>query len=225
MLLSLHSALLLTLASAQPPIRVSYMSYATVDEKTFYIQGGSDGTSFNGTYSLDLTELTWLTSKPPWKTLSQGPDDFGHSMTVSSDKQSLIVWGRLTGISIYNIASNTWKTRTALHVPPISRDFGRRSIADPNSGKIYIPAANESQVMLSYDPATGVSSRLSMPPELSVNPGNTFQSFGAAWSTQRNSILVYGGYIDGAVFQGINKLYEYKPETDKWGILVSETLM
>ncbi|KAG0272680.1 hypothetical protein BGZ96_005226, partial [Linnemannia gamsii] len=72
------------------------MAYATIDENTFYIQGGNIHPPPGGVvtkvtlqlFSLDLTQ-NWDAASAPWKRLaipsSNLPQTYGHSMTVSPD--------------------------------------------------------------------------------------------------------------------------------------------
>ncbi|KAF9083933.1 hypothetical protein BGX27_003969 [Mortierella sp. AM989] len=109
--------LFLVFATAQTPNPVTAMAYATIDEKTLHIQGGSQsvvgGGSVNQFFALDLTQSNWDIFNPPWKALAVGsgtqvaPVDSLHSMTVSKDKQSLIVWGMI-------LESRSTTSRTAL---------------------------------------------------------------------------------------------------------------
>ncbi|KAF9346920.1 hypothetical protein BGX26_001548 [Mortierella sp. AD094] len=192
--------LFVTFAAAQVPNPVAWMAYTTVDEETLYIQGGgkdSSITSVNQFFALDLTHLSWNTSNPPWKALSLGsgtqaaPTDSEHSMTVSKDKQSLIIWGRLTGISVYNITGGFWFAPSSM---PLNSNIldGLQVVTDPGSGLIYIPSgAGKGLSMMQYDPSTGNNQVLPMPAQIA---NYSFKHYSAVWSTQRSTILLYGGY-------------------------------
>ncbi|KAG0307048.1 hypothetical protein BGZ97_000529, partial [Linnemannia gamsii] len=78
------------------------MAYTTIDENMFYMQGGviygPAGPTTNQFYTLDLTQPTWTTSKPPWKamvypeTLNLRAKNNKHSISVSPDNQNLTFW-------------------------------------------------------------------------------------------------------------------------------------
>ncbi|KAF9344568.1 hypothetical protein BGX26_004223 [Mortierella sp. AD094] len=213
--------LFVAFATAQAPNPASWMAFATIDEETLYIQGGaSNGSLTSQFFALDLTQSSWNTSNPPWKALTLGsgtqaaPIDDGHSMTISKDKQSLIVWGWKTGISVFNITSGLW---TPSPMPSNSSLLDElRAVTDPGSGLIYIPTgANKGLNMMQYDPSTGNSQVLPMPAQIA---NYTFKYYSAAWSTQRSTILLYGGM--GSITNPF--LWEYVPGTSSWS-LVSTT--
>ncbi|KAF9432761.1 hypothetical protein BGZ76_010356 [Entomortierella beljakovae] len=221
---SLMSMIVLSFASAEAPIPVTNMAYATVDEKTLYIQMGltPDGSfSTNQFFSLDLTVPNWNTDNPPWKDLVssttdlQAPSDFGPSMTVSGDKQSLIVWGGYSSqISTYNIENGLWAPSidSAPNLTPIRQGF--QAVTDPNTGLVYVPSgADQGKAMVAYNPKTNVTQSLPMPAELS---GNGLGYYGAVWSTQKNSVFVYGGHLITANSHANTQLFGYDPSTKLW---------
>ncbi|KAF9395703.1 hypothetical protein BGX21_009808, partial [Mortierella sp. AD011] len=200
------------------PSLVSDMPYAIVDEKTFYIQGGiTIGMIYSQFYSLDLT-TNWSTSSPPWKALSTqlAPKDEEDGMAVSLDQKSLIVWGYLTGISTYDIASDTWSVVTSVQPASIQPTLGKRIAADPRTGIIYKIASKSlvdtDQMFVAYNPTTNTTQSLTLPTVLSKTQIN-YYSF--VWCAPRNSILLYGGYFP-STFVNNTVFYEYQPDTANW---------
>ncbi|KAF9403008.1 hypothetical protein BGX21_007617 [Mortierella sp. AD011] len=213
------------LTVAQSPVPVTYMAYASVNGK-LYVQGGATDLSSSGTsqlFSLDLDQ-NWSTSSPPWEALSIGtslqpaPIDVFHSMTVSKDNKSLIVWGLDTGISVYNIPANSWTvvSRSPIQVTAYSANL--HAITDPNTGLIYIPSgSNNNTAMAAYNPATNLTE--SLPTPMASTSGSTLYSYGATWSTLRGSILLYGG--DSQNNTGNPQLVEYVPGASTWNVLTT----
>ncbi|KAF9351224.1 hypothetical protein BGX26_010731, partial [Mortierella sp. AD094] len=85
------------------------MAYATVDEKTFYIQGGSYGipSGSNQFFALDL-QTSWTSSNVPWKALSTGygidssPAASEHWMALSNGNLTVYGWN---GFYKYSLTS------------------------------------------------------------------------------------------------------------------------
>ncbi|KAF9951025.1 hypothetical protein BGZ72_007359 [Mortierella alpina] len=198
------------------------MAYATIDERTLYIQGGSFDSLLksNKLYALDLTQLnedSQDTSSSPWRVLDEdtGPRFPGktseHTMTVSKDKQNLIITASTGTISTFNIASNTWQDPTV--VAQSSAIVGlRQAVTDPSTGLVYIPGgANSGANMTVYNPADRSASTTISMPSGTGQQGLSF--FAAAWSTVRQSIILYGG-IDTE--DRYSNLIEYQPSNSKW---------
>ncbi|KAF9272719.1 hypothetical protein BGZ68_002150 [Mortierella alpina] len=206
---------------AQSPISVTYMAYATVDEKTLYIQGGSVVSKDTVTqfFSLDLTQPSWDTSSPPWRLLTSGegqqsaPKTWGQSMTLSKDQQSLIVWNTFGTISIFNLATSTWAGSHPL--PQNSTDWiGLKSITDPSSGYIYIPSGfNNGTSMTLYDPARNTAVPLPSAPTAVMDVG--LQYYSLVWCSLRNSMLLYGGITNPGNAPS-PYLIEFQPATSTW---------
>ncbi|KAF9360949.1 hypothetical protein BGX26_006943 [Mortierella sp. AD094] len=220
-----------TSAAAQSPETVYSMAYATVGGNA-YIQGGATDTnltSVNQLFALDLTQI-WNVSNPPWKSLNVGsgsqlaPFDVAHSMIVSRDQQSLAIFGTSTlnsslNISTYNIASNSWSKPDSVLLPNVTQSLsGLAAVADPNTGLIYIPGGgNEGQNMMEYNPSTGSSQLLPMPTEYA---SKSVRYFTAVWSSQRNSILLYGGFYNASGTDvAFADLYEYLPSAASWNLI------
>ncbi|KAG0018194.1 hypothetical protein BGZ80_007467 [Entomortierella chlamydospora] len=201
------------------------MAYATVDESTLYVQMGilPGGTmSTNMFYALDL-QSNWNAANPPWKnlvsssTMQRAPSGFGPSMTVSANKQSLIIWGGFfSNISTYDIETGSWSVNTQSPTNS-SPQMGLKAVADPSSGLVYIPSgANQGNNMMEYDPTTGASRSLPMPSEFA---GYGLAYYSVVWSTQRSSILLYGGHLITANYSSNEQLFEYKPSINTWSLI------
>ncbi|CAO3566129.1 unnamed protein product [Mortierella alpina] len=195
------------------------MAYAAIDERTLYIQGGALNPVLNSKklYSLDLTQLNEDSSSSPWRLLDEGtdprspPSTSGQTMTVSKDKQNLIITTSTGTLSTFNIASSTWQEPTA--VMQSSAIMGsRQAVTDPSTGLVYIPSGSNSGAnMTVYNPADhSVSTSTPMPSETGQQ-GLSF--FAAAWSTVRQSIVVYGGMDTEDRY---SDLIEYQPGNSKW---------
>ncbi|KAF9174146.1 hypothetical protein BGX21_007622 [Mortierella sp. AD011] len=217
--------LILAFVSAEAPTPVSKMAYATVDESTLYVQMGilPGGTmSTNAFYSLDL-QSNWNAANPPWKNLvsssatQQAPSGFGPSMTVSANNQNLIIWGGFfSNISTYDIETGSWSVNTQSPANS-SPQMGLKAVTDSSSGLVYIPSgANQGNNMMEYNPTTGASRSLPMPSEFA---GYGLAYYSVVWSTQRNSILLYGGHLITANYSANEQLFEYKPSTSTWSLV------
>ncbi|CAO3566128.1 unnamed protein product [Mortierella alpina] len=197
---------------------VSNMAFATLDEKTLYIQGGfiNQQLKSNQLFALDLTQQSWSATSPPWKPLNLGagpqsaPSTSDHTMAVSKDKQRLIVSNPSGAMSTYNITSDSWLDPRILEQSPASTGIHQAAM-DPTTGYVYIPSGSDNGAsMMVYNPTDGTASTASMPPAAGQQ-GLSF--FGAAWSTVRQSIILYGG-LDST---GMNShLLEFQPVNSRW---------
>ncbi|KAF9277125.1 hypothetical protein BGZ68_009519 [Mortierella alpina] len=203
--------------SAQAPAVIYNMAHAAIDERTLYIQGGSFDTLLHNRklYALDLTQVNEDTSSSAWRVLDEGTDPRSplstsdHTMAVSKDKQNLMIVTSAGTISTFNIASSTWQEPTA--VSQLSATMGpRQAVTDPSTGLVYIPGGFNSEAnMAVYNPADrSVSTTIPLP---SRAAGLSF--YAAAWSTVRQSIVLYGG-IDTE--DQYSNLIEYQPTNSKW---------
>ncbi|KAF9403869.1 hypothetical protein BGX21_008435 [Mortierella sp. AD011] len=212
---------------AQTPAPVSFMAYASVEEKTLFVHGGrtnySSGISFNQFFSLDLTQSGWNTSNPPWKTLStrngslSSPTDYEHAMTVSKGNENLIIWGYDSGLAVYNIPSNSWVSNSSLPAGSTLKLDGIRVVTDPVSGLIYAPSgANHSYSMMRYDLANNIVTMLPMP---DILLGWQVTYYSAVWSTQRNSMLMYGGATFTTPKTAHPYFFEFFPSNNSWNLI------
>ncbi|KAF9904601.1 hypothetical protein BX616_001242 [Lobosporangium transversale] len=216
-----------TPVTAQIPDFGYSMAYATVKDKTLYIHGGYIETApspSNQFFALDLTQPSWNTSRPPWKTINvhnladqRHPGVAAHTMTVSKDQQMLIAfYGHM--VFKYHFANETWSApmKPSLNFTILSQ----QAVTDPNSGLVYVPGPVGSDYisfaagdMLVYNPETGVCQAIPMPTEHS---SGRFEHFAAAWSEKRNSLLIHGGWLGSTTKTAIDILIEYNPATSAW---------
>ncbi|KAF9122563.1 hypothetical protein BGW39_009651 [Mortierella sp. 14UC] len=206
---------------AQPPLVTCCMAYNTIDENTFYIQGGSVDPRVTVSsasvqfYSLDLTLPSWDTSNPPWKALPPPTGSttlaptFRHSMSVSADHRTLTIFvpNGPGLISNFNIDDGSW---TPVTTPSPNQSmpviYGAQAATDPTTGIVYIPPAYPSTYLSIYAPSTGVVTTAPMPPVLTGELSR--HSF--VWSQVRKTFILFGGVITTNYFS------EYDPITGKW---------
>ncbi|KAF9281288.1 hypothetical protein BGZ88_011684, partial [Linnemannia elongata] len=201
------------------------MAYTTINEDTFYIQGGSlvtgpdTYTNTSQFYSLDLTQPTWSTLNPPWKALSAYPFDlsaeapsYGHSISVASDSSSFTLWISSPNVVVtYNIASGTWKQ--VLPSPPLTlfRGSDMQAATDPTTGLVYIPGGEATYNMMSvYSFSTGMSPSVTIPSTLMKAGG--YYTF--VWSQVRKTFIYFGGNAEAS-----NPFFEFSPSLNKWTTL------
>lgn len=218
------STTLTSFVSAQSPQSTCCMSYASLDEKTLYIQGGfttvgTVRTKVNQFVALDLTVPSWSTSSPPWMTppyrAGIAPNSTWHSMAVSKDHASLFIWDPLnTGWSTFNIADRSW-TNTTLPLDA-TRQIAIRSAVDYNTGYVYAPAGTSNGTQMAMNTLSSASYTTSaMPTDLMPVPINHET---LVWSTIRGTFLHYGGK---SIFGNTTNPYlnEYSP-TNGWSRVV-----
>ncbi|KAK3812442.1 MAG: hypothetical protein J3R72DRAFT_480723 [Linnemannia gamsii] len=219
-------ALCLQSISAQTPISVAYMAYATVDENTFYVHGGStvevperDDKIIPQFFSLDLTKSGWDTSSPPWTALTYPSNlatlsrPFAHSMSVSQDGKTLTTWFPYPAaflVANYSITSNTWT-----QVPfDMNMTSFVRAATDPTTGTIYLPAGIPNNT-IKYNFATGHSILESIPPTVDIF--NSISMYSFVWCQFRKSFILFTGKTN------ISSFFEYTPSTSQWKVLRKPT--
>ncbi|KAF9130632.1 hypothetical protein BGX30_013440 [Mortierella sp. GBA39] len=237
LLISLSAASLSTLhltplVSAQIPVPLCCMAYATThDQKTFFVQGGAGDHTYrnNQFFSLDLSQPSWNTTVPPWKPLSVGagntgssPVDQGLAMAVSKDDTKLMEWGMRTGLATYDIGTGVWTGVEAAAGARVGF-FGYHAATDPNTGLAYIPSAmNNFTRMMVYNFTTGAATSTPMPSvKLLRLPVGKYTW---AWNEVRQSMLLHGGANYGNTtnpFANPN-LLEFLPTTSKWRRLTTK---
>lgn len=218
-------SLLAPLASAQAPALVCCMAYTTINENTFFIQGGllitGPGISSNTSqfYSLDLTQPTWNTLNPPWKpltypaTLVPLASTAGHSMSVAQDNSGFTMWMASNLVATYNIGSNSWGQIVPTPPATLFKGSNLQAATDPTSGLVYIPgAAGTPNSMSVFSSSTGMSLSVPMPPTLVA--AGAFYSF--VWSKVRKTFIYYGGNAATP-----NPFFEFSPSAGKWTSMVS----
>ncbi|KAG9071519.1 hypothetical protein KI688_005731 [Linnemannia hyalina] len=116
-----HCCLLWSVVTAAGPQPAYFSAYATVDESTFYIQGGSNISNssiiYDQFYSLDLTQ-SWNVTNPPWSALAVGLvparlKTVFHSISLSSNRKTLTFWDMysLSPYSAnYHLDTNAWES-------------------------------------------------------------------------------------------------------------------
>ncbi|KAF9097752.1 hypothetical protein BGX23_008013 [Mortierella sp. AD031] len=207
--------------SAQVPVPVHSMAYATVEGKALYIQGGRQGrvggSPNSQFYALDLTQPSWDASNPPWRLLITGagqqsaPRAIAHCMTVTKDSQSLIIWDAPENaesirsghaISKYDIPTSAWLRRQDLNNTAstfwMRYGFAKAAATDPATGLIYIPGAYmEEAAMAVYNNTPEINftagNITSAPDPIPLVSGGLLSEYTAIWSVYHNSLLLYGG--------------------------------
>ncbi|KAG0292385.1 hypothetical protein BGZ97_005612 [Linnemannia gamsii] len=208
------------------------MAYATThDQKTFYVQGGSGLRSSlnNQFFSLDLTQPSWNTTSPPWKTLpvgfgntSSSPIDYGLAMAISKDNTQLLEWGTRTGVLTFDIGTGVWSGQP-FETGPRLGFLGYQAATDPNSGLAYIPSAmNNATRMMVYNFVTRATTAAPMPSAklLRLPVGK----YAWAWNDVRQSMLLHGGanHGDGTRSYFNPNLLEFTPATSTWRRLTTK---
>ncbi|KAF8929036.1 hypothetical protein BGZ47_001314, partial [Haplosporangium gracile] len=145
-----YGCLLWSVSAAAP--QLAYLSaYATVDESTFYIQGGSNVSQSNiiydQFYSLDLTK-SWNVANPPWSAVpvvgSMPPrlKTWAHSISVSSNNKTLTFWDTFNSPSYsvnYHLDTNSWEELPSLTSLQPSGFKMVKAATDPTTDRVYIP--------------------------------------------------------------------------------------
>ncbi|KAG9071522.1 hypothetical protein KI688_005734 [Linnemannia hyalina] len=129
-----HCCLLWSVVTAAGPQPAYFSAYATVDESTFYIQGGSNISNsriiYDQFYSLDLTQ-SWNVTNPPWSALAVGLvparlKTVFHSISLSSNRKTLTFWDMysLSPYSAnYHLDTNAWELTSVLTKPSYIRYY------------------------------------------------------------------------------------------------------
>ncbi|KAF8947286.1 hypothetical protein BGZ47_009674 [Haplosporangium gracile] len=209
------------MVTAQAPALVCCMAYATINENTFFIQGGllitGPGTSSSNTsqfYALDLTQPTWNTLNPPWKPLTY-PATFvalsstsGHSMSVAQDNSGFTMWMASNLVATYTIGSNSWGQIVPTPPATLFKGSDLQAATDPTTGLVYIPgAAGTPNSMSVYSSSKGMA--LSVPMPSTLIAAGSFYSF--VWSQVRKTFIYYGGNA-----ATLNPFFEFSPSAGKW---------
>lgn len=176
------------------------MAHATVDEEIYCLGGWTDLYVTQGTVNyinptsqfvaLDLQQQTWSSSSLPWTLPSAATTLNNIWMTVSRDKQRLIIWEQpKMAVSLYSLATNSWLPNYTLP-PGTDRSWGSGVALDSTTGLLYASSAYKNgTAMIVYNPDTYTSSILDMPPaSATVNIVHLIW-YSLVWSTYRNSML------------------------------------
>ncbi|KAG0308159.1 hypothetical protein BGZ97_000144, partial [Linnemannia gamsii] len=220
-----------TLAQKGYPVGTRRVGFTTLDD-VLYIQGGFDTDTSNQFVSLDLS-TSWDTSSPAWTILKDG--QYTSHLALASisagvnggAKGSILSIGGMPASSgppsffaLYDIDSASW-TNTMNNVKlPYPALEGHAAVSDPNTGLIYIvggfngTTSNFLYNTLSvYDPKSS-----KMVSQQAGTAATSLTDVGAVWSTQRNSILTFGGSrAPPAVTNAIgNDIQEYDVSAKSW---------
>ncbi|KAG0067162.1 hypothetical protein BGZ89_006393, partial [Linnemannia elongata] len=195
------------------------MAYTTVNEDTFFMQGGVSygpaGPTTNQFYTLDLTQPTWTTMNPPWRARVY-PESLNmiarinkHSISVSPDKQNITFWVAYPGMVLnYTIATDTW---TQVPKPSQLTSSGDlHAETDPRTGLVYYPGGYNNVSMGVYNPATQ-----SFTPATSPNGFVNDRFYAFVWSELRNTLIFYGN----TPIRATNPFVEYSTSSNKWTAL------
>ncbi|KAK5823555.1 hypothetical protein F5H01DRAFT_401911 [Linnemannia elongata] len=182
--LSLATAVLLQTVTGQAlqpfqPLGNAEMAYASIPDKTLYIQGGFNLNFTNEFYSLDLTQDNWSVSSPPWKnrtapTIILTPTSrasISNGMTVTKDQKRLVIWAE-PGVFWIDFATSFWQSKAMgdATTSATMRYNYRRAATDGDTGLIYIPeGANQGSKMVVLDPETFTMTTVDMPLDLLPN--------------------------------------------------------
>ncbi|KAF9142470.1 hypothetical protein BG015_000843 [Linnemannia schmuckeri] len=203
-------------ASAQSP---GYsMAFTTVDERTFYFQGGG-GTPLNTSesfYSLDLTH-SWETVSPPWTPVHiVGPYPerlaaLGNTMVYSRSLQTLTTLDLIRSsafITHFDLATGTYEDLSGLPPTQVSLNAtdGVAGAVDPTTNHVYIPGAYAGgTLMLDFDLVSRTATTLLLPAVASKTSGWSGYTF--VWNEVRRSFFLWGGrgHSESSYF------FEFKP--------------
>ncbi|KAF9908445.1 hypothetical protein EC991_009798 [Linnemannia zychae] len=184
---------------------------------TFYIQGGATYADnlIQAFWSLDLSS-PWTTSSPAWTPISPpGPFNAFHSAGIASDGSSFITFGRDTAaqtnqiapnwVNTFNIGGKSWTAANPSTVADLTRrDF--QAVTNLAGSKIYILGGNagssgsdNSNVLNTYDPATGTMVETTMP----ANAPQNSSTYAAVWVKRSSNadgtlVAVFSGFVGGA---------------------------
>jgi hypothetical protein len=137
-------------------------------------------------FVIDLS-VSWNTSNPRFKKLSDSPPIFYGPSTISADGKQWVVFDNTT-VYIYNLETTKWST---LFHPLDYEADSDTAVMNPETGLIYIPTTGDGYLMRlnitsrSYD-------RLAMPPSLS-----NAHFYAAAWSASQKKMYMIGGKTGG----------------------------
>ncbi|KAF9952847.1 hypothetical protein BGZ72_005879 [Mortierella alpina] len=212
---------------AQRPFPATAGAYATVDEKTLYVQGGITSIvngsivgETNQLYALDLTR-EWNATNPPWTSVAvstgTSPILWGHAMTYSKATNSLIVWSSFLKQALYTYSlTNNASAVTQKPLPAKYSNFMKlKAVTDPNTGDVYVPSGmNNGTEMAVYHPNNGTFTSVAMASPMVMT--NAVAYYSVVWSTQRNSMILYGGFYYFDDTEGNPYLIEFNPRTAAW---------
>jgi hypothetical protein len=201
-----------------------FPAYTTVDESTFYIQGGANISNsadfYTQFYALDLTQ-SWSTSTPLWSEVTTvGPfpervKAIWHSISVSKDQKSLLFWDmyKTPTYSVgFRLDSGSWTDMPA--PPPLKSPELKvcKAATDPTTDRVYIPGGAAGNNMLVYDSVFKTMTMVAMP---TGRKSTSWNYYAFAWNKVRRSFLLFGGLVSPDELNSPGSagpvLYEYSP--------------
>lgn len=195
-----------TFAQKGYPVGSRRVGFTTLDD-VLYIQGGFDTVTSNQFVSLDLSS-SWDTSAPAWTILKDGQSTSHLALASISagvnggSKGSILAIGGMpasTGppnfFAMYDINSASWTNTMNSVKPPYPALEGHAVVSDPNNGLIYMiggfngtSAPYLYNTLSVYDPKSRT-----MVSQQAGTAATSLTDVAAVWSTQKNSILTFGG--------------------------------
>ncbi|KAF9921926.1 Leucine-zipper-like transcriptional regulator 1 [Linnemannia zychae] len=213
------------------PVGSRRMGFTTLND-ALYIQGGFDTDASGQFVSLDLS-TSWPVTAPAWTILKDGQLTSHLALAPISagsnggPKGSILSVGGMTANNqmptffvMYDINSSSWTTTLNSVKSQYPTLEGHAAIADPNTGLVYIIGGyNGTSVYNSlsvFDPKSRT-----LVSQQSSNAANSLTDVGAVWSTERNSILTFGGSrAPPAATNAIGSdMMEYNVNTKQWKTL------
>ena len=170
---------------------------AVYNNKVYYLNTGSNSEIF------DPIKKTWIN----WKS---APKDQGAHPCMVTWRDSFIVIGgsdNLSGVQMYNITSDSWKT---LRANPLGERMGHSCIQMPNSKDKYLvvgKTSHDHRDSAIYDASTDSWRRVA---------DTKFSSMHSSLTALGNRVFVMGGRANLRVMQ--DTVEEYLVDKDVWEV-------
>ncbi|KAF9923182.1 hypothetical protein BGZ65_009058 [Modicella reniformis] len=170
------------------PIPVNGSCSTFVEQEGLYVIGGSssDAAPVAQSFMLDLS-VSWNTSDPVFKKLTDAPAPGVMTCAVTSNGQQLFTQGEGTA-HIYNIKSASWESLSGINFNPGLRTA---AVTNPVSGVIYVPNGGKTET-------------IDMAPNF-----NETRYFTAAWSVLLQGMLL--------ALPKMDSIYTFTPGTGNPG--------
>ena len=240
--LATHRSPLRRSISPYTPDTTTYPASNYIDNKAFYILGGSsDGTIERlQLFELDLS-TSWTTIQPAFLQLKDELDPRAGFMAsaLAADEQTWFLLPADGYPQLYNINTGTWSLVTSSQGDPVGAAMGSSlqagalsAATDPSSGIVYVPNGYTDpdtglSDLLKYTVGTNTANHSEMHPDLTL-----LASFSVAWAQNTvdnvggGGLYVFGGATiasllvnGGATPDCRNDLYTYDPVADLWTVL------
>ncbi|KAG9071520.1 hypothetical protein KI688_005732 [Linnemannia hyalina] len=193
-------SLLWGVSSGSSPKTAYFSAYATVEENTLYIQGGTN---------LEYVESPLVRGhhRRPHSSGAQGLDSFDVAITEPKDFDILNINGSISYAASFHLDTNSWEELPGLPLMKQGLDVQQMCTAatDPKTNVVYIPGGAD-MAMLSYSPASRSSTKLPMERRAT---NTTF------WTYNGTKMLVFGG-VDAFALEYIDILYILDVPTMTW---------